>query len=302
MLIRIVFYNEIFCYNKKSDIEEVLMKKTALANAVLLFFIILILSSLGYPKELEVRSTWAPSPLRIDGSDEDWAEAGYASIKKLNLDYSFRNDSENLYVLLIFKDPQYLSSISYTGMTLWFNTEGKKKKNYGILFIQKKISAENLISRLEKEKGSLPEEKKNEIRANPSYLLNHTEIVDKKSKSHSQSSESSEIQPAVFMFRKQQGSMVFEFSIPLKNMTAETSPVRAEVGKSIKVGFEWGGMTKEMREAQRQMSASLERSRSVDNDPTSDRAGAAGSSMPMGLVQGPKKYGIWMDVQLAQSQ
>ena len=278
------------------------MKKTAFAKVVLLFFLILTISFLGLSKEQEIKSNWAASPVKIDGSNDDWAEIAFTSMKKLSLDYAFRNDAENLYVLFIFKDPKYLSSIAMTGMTLWFNAEGKKKKEYGILFIQKQISADALISRLEKERGPLSEDKKNEIRNIPSYLLNHTEIIAKKSKSSSQSSESSETQPAEFRFRKQQNSMVFEFSIPLKNMTAEVSVMRAELGKSIKVGFEWGGMTEEMKEALMQRSAALERSRSVDNDPTSNRAGAGESSVPIGSLKGPKKYEFWVDVQMAKGQ
>lgn len=278
------------------------MKKTACTKVILLFFLILTISFLGFSKEKEIKSTWAASPVKIDGSSDDWAESALTSMKKLSLDYAFRNDAQNLYVLFIFKDPKYLSSIAMTGMTLWFNTEGKKKKEYGILFIQKQLSADALISRLEKERGPLSEDKKNEIHKIPSYLLNHTEVIAEKSKSSSPSSESSETQPAEFRFRKQQNSMVFEFSIPLKNMTPEASAMKAEPGKSMKVGFEWGGMTKEMREAMRQRSAALEHSRSVDNDPTSNRADAGGSSTPMGLLKGPKKYEFWVDFQIAKAQ
>lgn len=278
------------------------MKEKTFTKVILFLFLILTISFLGFSKEQEIKSSWAASPVKIDGSSDDWAEIAFTSMKKLSLDYTFRNDAENLYVLFIFKDPEYLSSIAMTGMTLWFNAEGKKKKEYGILFIQKQISADALISRLEKEQGPLPEEKKNEIRINPSYLLNHTEVIDKKSKSSSPSSESSESQPAEFRFRKQQNAMVFEFSIPLKNMTPEASGMNAELGKNIKVGFEWGGMTKEMREALMQRSAALDRSRSVDSDPTSNRAGAGESSTPMGLLKGPKKYEFWVDVQMAKGQ
>jgi len=279
------------------------MKKAAFVKEILLLFLILTISFLSFSKEKEFKSHWVSSPVKIDGAKNDWAENAFASEKKVKVDYAFKNDAENLYVLFMFKDPKYLSSISATGMTFWFNSEGKKKKNYGIKFMQKRISADELISRLEKEKGPLPEDKKKEIRNNPSYLINDTEIINKKSKSRSQASESSEIKPAVFRVMKQQKSLVFEFAISIKRMKELAPGMGIEPGKKVKVGFEWGGMTKEMKAEAKRRSAALERSRSSGGDETDNRASAgAGRSVPMGVLSGPKKYSFWVDVQLAQKK
>lgn len=279
------------------------MRKTVFAKEILLLLMILTISFSGFSKEKVVKSFWATSSVKIDGFKDDWAEVALANEKKVKVDYAFKNDAENLYVLYIFKDPKYLSSISMTGMTLWFNPEGKKKKNYGIKFIQKQISADDLISRTEKEMGPLPEDKKKEIRNIPSYLINDIEIVNKESKSHPQSSESSEIKPAAFRVMKQQDLLVFEFAIPMKRMMEQTSGVGVEPGKRVKVGFEWGGMTEEMREEARRRSAALERTRSTSNDDMDNKAGAGvGSSVPMGLLSGPPKYLFWIDVQLVKNQ
>lgn len=277
------------------------MRRIVFVKEILLLLMILTISLSGFSKEKEVKSFWAASSLKIDGFKDDWAEVTFAAEKKVKIDYAFKNDAENLYVLYISKNPKYLSSISLTGITLWFNSEGKKKKNYGIKFIQKQISADALISRTEKEKGPVPEDQKKEIRKNPFYLINDAEIVNKKGKSRSQSSESSEIKPAVFRVMKQQNLLVFEFAIPLKRMMEQTSGVEIEPGKRVKVGFEWGGMTEEMKKEVKRRSAALERTRSTSSDPTDNRAGAgAGSSVPMGLLSGPKKYSFWVDVQLAK--
>jgi len=280
------------------------MKRIVFAKEILLLLMILTISFSGFSKEKGVKSLWAASSVKIDGFKDDWAEVAFAHEKKVKIDYAFRNDAENLYVLYIFKEPKYLSSISITGLTLWFNSEGKKKKNYGIKFMQKQISADALIARTEKESGPLPEDKKKEIRNNPFYLINDTEIVNKKSKSSSQPSESSEIKPAAFRVMKQQNLLVFEFAIPLKRMTEQTSGVEIEPGKRVKVGFEWGGMTEEMKAEVRRRSAALERTRSTESELTDDmKAGAgAGSAVPMGLLSGPKKYSFWVDVQLAKNQ
>jgi hypothetical protein len=279
------------------------MRKKVLAKEILLLLMILTLSFSGLSKEKEVKSYWAASSVKIDGFKNDWAEVALATEKKVKVDYAFKNDAQNLYVLYIFKDPKYLSSIAMTGLTLWFNPEGKKKKNYGIKFIQKQISADALISLTEKESGPLPEEKKKEIRNFPSYLIDHTEIVSKKSKHGSESSESSKIKPAAFRVMKQKNLLVFELAIPLKRMTEQTSAAAIEPGKRVAVGFEWGGMTEEMRKEARKRSAALERTRSSSADSTDNRAGAGvGSSVPMGVLSGPPEYSFWVEVQLVKKQ
>jgi hypothetical protein len=279
------------------------MRKKVLVKEILLVLMILTISFSGLSKEEEVKSYWTASPVRIDGFKDDWAGVALATEKKVKVDYAFKNDAENLYVLYIFKDPKYLSSISMTGLTLWFNPEGKKKKNYGIKFIQKQISADALISLTEKERGPLPEEKKKEIRNFPSYLIDHTEIVNEKSKPGSEPSESSKIKPAAFRVMKQQNLLVFELAIPLKRMTEQTSAVGIEPGKKVAIGFEWGGMTEEMRKEAKRRSAALERTRSSSDDAADNTAGAGvGSSVPMGLLSGPAKYSFWVEVQLVKKQ
>ncbi len=280
-----------------------MIRKTTFVKEILLLLLVLTISFLGFSKEKEFKSHWVSSPVRIDGSTNDWAENDLAGEKKVKVDYAFKNDAENLYVLFMFRDPKYLSSISATGLTIWFNSEGKKKKYYGIKFMQKRISAEELISRLEKEKGEMPEEEKTKILNNPSYLINDTESINKKNKSRYQSSESSEIKPAVFRVMKQQKSLVFEFAINLKRMMEKAPGLGIEPGEKVKVGFEWGGMTKEMKTEVKRRSGALERSRSSSGDEVDNRASAgAGRSVPLGVLSGPKKYSFWVDVQLAQKK
>lgn len=279
------------------------MRKTAFGKTLVLLFMILNTSFVGLSKEKEFMSCWAAAPVKIDGSFVDWAEVSLVYEKKVKVDYAFKNDAENLYVLFMFKDPKYLSSISSTGMMLWFNSEGKKKKNYGIKFIQNRLSAETLISRLEKEGGPLPEERKKKIRANPSYLINDTEIINTKSESPSQPSESSESKLAVFRVQRQQNMLVFEFAIPLKGMVEKASGARIEPGKKVKICFEWGGMTKEMQAEVMRRSAALERTKSTSGDAADNRAsGGASSSAPMGLLSGPKKHSFWVDVHLGKKK
>ena len=277
------------------------MRKKALIRFIILLFLASSLSLVALAKEKEVKSSWAVTPIKIDGFNNDWAGAVLNTEKKVSTDYGFQNDKENFYVVFIFKDKKYLSSIGATGMTMWFSSEKKKKKNYGIKFIQRKISADDLIARLEKESEPLPEERKQEIRANRSYVVYDAEEINKEKKASLTAKKGAKT--ASFRFLKQQNNFVFEFVVPLEMIVTNIPDLKEEPAQKIKVGFEWGGLTKEMKAALMRRRAALGETRGMEFEPDSNLAGAgAGSSVPIGALAGPKKYEFWLNVQLAQLQ
>jgi len=121
------------------------MKRLLSMKNLLLFVMIFAISLTGFSKKKIVSSSWIGMPLSIDGSHTDWTDVTFTSAKRLSIDYSFKNDGENLYVIFVFRESRYLSTIRGTGMTIWFNNEGKKKRNYGIKFTKEQVSAEEFI-------------------------------------------------------------------------------------------------------------------------------------------------------------
>lgn len=278
------------------------MNKPAFLKTLLLFFLILILSLSGFSKEKTITSNWIAVPPIIDGSYDEWRDDVFNFEKKVSVDYAFKNDAENFYIIFIFKDPRYLSSINATGMTLWFNNEGKKEKKYGIKFIKKQVSVNTFISILEQQKGTLSEEEKNKIRANPYFFLHNTKVISKKNKSISQPSDSGEIKQAVFRSMKQEKMIVYEFAIPLKRMTEKAPGIGTEPGKIIKVGFEWGGLTKEMKESRvKRLAEAGVRLEQADRPGGSWSKGSSYGRGTSGLSQSAKKYSFWVDVHIAQN-
>jgi len=279
------------------------MKRAVFAKTLLLCFLVTTLSIIGFSQKEIIASKWASTPLYIDGKSEDWSGESSHSEKRLSVDYSFKNDGENLYVLFVFKDPQYLSTIRDTGMTIWFNLEGKKKRTWGITFTKKSVSAEVYISILEQQQGPLSEEEKNSIRANPQYFLHNAKVADTKSKVTSEASDTREAQRVIFRTERQKEGIVYEFAIPLKRAAEESLGIGAEPGKVIKIAFEWGGITPAMKEARLRREADSE-GRPMDPAVTSEswsKGSSYGRGMP-GELRGPKKYTIWMDVEIAQNK
>ena len=287
------------------------MRKISLAKVLLLIFMTLIISLVGISKKKIIDSNWTDSPLKIDGFDKDWADSAFNFEKKFQVDYAFKNDAEYLYVLFKFKDLKYLSSIQTTGMTMWFNTEGKDKKHYGLKFTRKEVSVDEYIALLEQKQGKISEEEKNELYSNASYFISDIKIINKKSKSPSQGSENADRKPAKYNVKVQDNEVIYEFTIPLDRKTDLVPGIGTEPGKIIKVRFEWGGLTSEMRKAwmkNRSSGAKPEVGPPPKIESESGRGGGTSAS-PASATQGTesltalrqmnKKYSFWVDVRLA---
>ena len=279
------------------------MKYKKIIGIFFLYFAILALCTPGLSKDKIVESTWAASPVKIDGSNDDWKGDTLTLEKKVKVDYAFRNDSENLYVLFIFKEPEkFMSTIKQTGMSIWLNAEGKKKKDYGIKFQIQTVTADNYISLLEKMMGPMPEEKKKEIKSKPTHQIFHNEVIGKKG-------EASLIAtgPAAPSFNLGRGREVvaYEFRIPLKRGEGHPVGIGTEPGKNLKIGFEWGGLTKELRKQKlEQQTARSARGSAGGSTSLKGERGASGSSgFSMSRIRsGVKKYSFWADVILAKKQ
>lgn len=250
-------------------------------------------------KEKFVNSTWCAVPLKLDGAGTEWQDVELMLEEKVQVDYAFMNDGDYLYVLFVFKDPEFLSSISQTGMTIYYNIEGKKKKDYGINFIQRQLTAQQYLAILEEQRGPLPESDRRHILANPYYAHFDTKVINTRAKAETLEVPA-EAKPALYRMQKEQeGSIGFEFAIPLTKEADLAPGIGTEPGKQIKVGFEWGGLTESMKQArmERFRSRSERSAETVSEQP----AGGTTASTARGR-RSPKKYDFWVDVKLASNQ
>ncbi len=271
---------------------------------LILGMIQLILFSLSVsillPAEEAVPSTWTATPLKIDGQTEDWTGAALTAEKGLGVDYAFRNDGRDLYVLLIFKNPKSLSSIDMTGLTLYASTTGKKDKDWGVRFIKKAVSGAQLIEYMEKMGQPLTEEKKTEIQDKPQLVLFTATAVNKKGEEIFPSGPVQNFNLPGFRTARQEDAVLYEFRVPLVSRDVHPTGVAAEPGKDIKIGFEWGGLTKEMKEAMRGQDRGTRTGADANQDEVT--TGTYMGSPPSTGPAGPKKYSFWVDVKLAQLQ
>jgi len=261
-------------------------------------------------KETQATSRWAMFPPKLDGLNDDWQGETTNFEKSVSVEYAFRNDDRNLYILFMFKELKFLSSIDATGITIYTSTSGKKNKDLGVRFLKKVVTADELIARMESRGTTLPEEKKQEIDKDRKYTLFEADVINKKGEIVSVADASPEVERPAFRLMRQGRLVIYEFRVPLAARTLHLGGIGATPGQVVKVGFEWGGMTREMREAMAaQLGAEGARARAMDSGwgetgiREGESEGMGGSSPSLTRMRGgPKKYSFWVDVKLARAE
>ncbi len=288
---------------------EVNMAKRHFIGILFIFVMIITLCTMVMAKD-PYKSVWNTAQMSVDGTDFDWQDAFPAFEKKVAVDYAFKNDANFLYILFKFKDPkQFMSTISWTGMTVYLDPNGKKKKDYLINFRKKQITADEFIANLEAQQGQLSQEDKDKIRANEFYVDHDVQVSNKKAKSQSLDGVEG-IVPAIFRANQSQDeTYLWEIAIPLARPADMAPGIGAAPGQQIKVGFHWGGATDEWKEAMtsRMGSQGSQASNRARGGLSSESGGASTRlDSNIGLArmrkQMPKKYDIWVDVLLANQQ
>lgn len=266
--------------------------------------------------DLLVTSRWAAVPPELDGERSDWLDDALSSEKSVGVDYAFRNDGRNLYILFVFKDPKYLSTVDMTGMTVYFSPVDKKQKDFGVRFRKRNVRADELIATMEKSGQELTEERKREIRKSPMYILYQADAINKKGEVIPPPAVSAGFDPPSFRFQRKGQTVVYEFRVPLVARESHPAGADSAPGELLRVGFEWGGMTEEMKKAMAsRIGADGVRAGASDVSlDTTLRGGDESEGLSRGMSRsdaspelarmrkGPKKYSFWTDVRLAKAE
>jgi hypothetical protein len=254
-------------------------------------------------KDAAVTSQWSAGPVRIDGLDQDWQDATFLIDEGSKAQYAVKNDARNLYVLFVFKDQLSSTTIEYTGLKVFFNTEGKKNKDLGVFFATKPLDTETVISELEKRGEELTDQQKAELRKQKTHIVFVEEPINEKKLAAPSDPAVKTAAPAYRTAHKQR-VLYCEFRIPLSRVN-EARGIGTEPGKTIKLGFEWGGMTPEIMKnimADRASSGSMARQGSSAmsvKDTSGDGEGGGGDFQAFSHDARFKKHSFWIDLTLA---
>jgi hypothetical protein len=304
------FESETFPSNGLREPGEVDMSRRSAAFIAALAACGLV-AAFSFAAEKAVESMWASGPMTIDGVAQEWEASTPIIDEGSNVEYALRNDGRNLYIIMVFKNPMYKSTLDYTGMKIYFTTGTKKSKDFGILFQKKMFTAAALIANQEKQGRVLTEEQKAEIRKKETHIV-FTEEVLKPKKAVAPAEQAAESDPPVFRTVEKGRLSVCEFRIPLNRVNL-SGGIDAKPGQSILLGFEWGGMTsqimKDMMAGRADGSVSA-RDRGVTSDSGfgsgvgGDEAGGeirgmGGGVGEMGRDPRYMKHSFWIEAKLA---
>jgi hypothetical protein len=256
----------------------------------------LLVLPLAASKDKAVVSRWTAVPVQVDGNPAEWTADEITAEEDVGGKIAFRNDAENLYVLLILQDPKFQSTVERTGVKLWINPAMKTKKVHGIMFSKKIVTANELIQNL-KDQGQAPTaEKEAELKTRPQYVLFGCDPMNKKGKILPHSGPTG---TGAYRVSKGDHAMAYEFRIPLAMLNDPDDDLKVDPAKPFKVGAEWGGMTDQAR-AERMID--LHGTGGISESDTGIGEGEVGSADDGGIHYRSKTYSFWIDLQLAAAK
>ncbi len=263
-----------------------------------------ILSGLLFSEEPVALSRWTDSPPKLDGRAEEWGPESLLHLKKIELDYAFKNDGRNLYILLVFRNPKSLSSIDSLGITIAGGPKGTKNENTAVRFIKRVLTADQYISMLENQGVPLTANEKEGLGNWPQHFVFAAYAVDKKGKVIPVTASAADVEPPAFRTRRHQNISTYEFRLPFASREAHPAGIEAEPGRAISVSFKWGGSTQKELSPKTSWSTpwSLVSGGAIgDNDETRAQEFLNSfDSMSRPSLE-TKKYSFRVDVRLAES-
>jgi len=251
-------------------------------------------------KDVVIQSVWAPGPMVIDGVAQEWGDVTEPFVDKASgAKYAVKNDGRDLYIIMVLANDVSKSTIDYTGMKVYLTSGPKKAKDSGVLFLQKIMPTEEFIATFEKKGQALTDAQKAELRKKPNQPVFLEEPI--LPKGAAAPAVASEADRPTFRSAGKGQVTVYEFKVPLSRIARQQG---AAEGGPIKVGFEWGGMNKEVRKdilAGRAASgsrASEGAAAMTANDQSGDSP-REGADFNFNRDRRYMKHAFWIDVQLA---
>ena len=296
---------------------------TYLKRLCLLFAVCAIIIPAAAKDKKPVESRAVTSPIQVDGNGAEWPADALLIEKDVNVSYSFQNDANNLYVFFQFNEAKYMSSVEATGLTLWVNNDGKERKNHGLHFYRKSVTGAELIKILEGEGQSLTDDKKKEFLARPAYMIWACDVLNKKGEVvphpgvpngtfRSAKTQKAAVSGGNAPMAKMQETPSYELVVPMALLVDPNAGVKWDASKLLKIGFEWGGMTEEMKKAQaanigdqsvQAGGGATDLAAQLGGGEGREFGGSGGSLSGMRSVASRyKKLDFWLDLKVFQNQ
>lgn len=192
----------------------------------------------GCSSSTQLASKWAATPVVANGRDDEWGGAiMYQEKEKIGV--GIMNDGTNVYVVVKTLDEPTLRKIVRTGMTIWLDSTGNSKKNFGIHF---PLGATEMLrgGGYQTDEGAGDGSNTRQYRERLAETLREIEVIgpgplDKKRMPVSSSLASNGIKVGI---SDSLDMLVYELMIPMRSTIGTPLAIGTDIGRTISVGVE----------------------------------------------------------------
>jgi hypothetical protein len=210
--------------------------------AVMIWVGVLVSAPLGVLAQGRTASSvWTASPIKVDGQAGEWQSDYLYFERTLDVDYAFRNDGRNLYILLVFRNPKLLEAVDTTGIAIHGPPQGTDGQPGGVRFIKKFIKADRFIEMLVNQGTPLTAEEMEKIRAVPRHPVFLAAAVDRRGRTLAPPPPGVDADPSSFAETMGARARTFEFRLPLASRDITPAGLGVSPGETVRLRFSWGG-------------------------------------------------------------
>lgn len=284
-------------------------KKIPLWQVIFLMILLRVMTPSGYCKDIEIKSQAINQPIKLDGKLSDWPEGTTTFLGKPEATVGIVNDSEKIYVLIAFRKPEWARLIRMGGLTIWFDDQGKKHKNFMVRFIGGP-SRDQIRELFGQDDNHMQQQDSSEYPERSGEAGKHFEnrlICFQKDYLADKPIPLDGSQGPAAAYDIDNGFFAYEFSVPLKKSTAMSYGLGVPPTQKIGIGLIWGEFDREkMREGRPDMRSGFppggmggegdmpDGPRGMGGRRHGDRGG-----FPGGQGDGtPQKQEVWLKAQL----
>jgi len=209
------------------------------AGLNLLLVVIVCLAGIGMSgcsKTFELTSRWTNEELVINGTGEQWKDATML-IPGPEVLVGVKNDKENLYLCLMTSNRMTQIQMLALGTTVWFDTEGKKDKAFGIQFP---------VSGLLQGRRFPAQQNTEDLRRLIEAAQRQYEIVGPGAGEHHRLADKQDKGVDVHLGYAD-GTLTYELKIPLHKSADHPYAVSADLLNPLTIGLETGEYSDAMR-------------------------------------------------------
>jgi len=181
--------------------------------------------------EINISSKWRTQDINIDGKNTEWKSGNY--IDEANALVNICNDENFLYLSFTTNDRNLPMNILRNGLTVWFDSEGKSNKIFGIRF-----PAGIKNHGMPEDMGQFDRKMdKNNQMPMPKMEFSEIELLNEDGEVEAVLStlETKNIQ---IKMSNPQGNFFYEMKVPLKTSGDFLYAINADTSKIISIGFE----------------------------------------------------------------